>query len=75
MNADTVSGKNAVAFNSEGWDYLNRGENYNAIFSFKNALQKNPRYKDSLLGLGKAYYNIDEFEDWLSELNSVEEVE
>lgn len=57
-----VSGKNAVSYNNDGWDYLKRSENYNAIFSFKNALLKNPKYKDALLGLGKAYYNIDEFE-------------
>jgi tetratricopeptide (TPR) repeat protein len=57
-----ASGKNAVAYNNDGWGYLDRSENYKAIFSFKNALQKNPRYKDALLGLGRAYYNIDEFE-------------
>ncbi len=57
-----AAGKNAVSYNNDGWDHLKRSENYKAIFSFKNALQKNPKYKDALLGLGRAYYNINEFE-------------
>ncbi len=57
---NSAPGRNAVAYNKQGWDYLGTGENYKAIYSFKNALQKNPKYKNALLGLGQAYYNIDE---------------
>ena len=46
------------SYNSEGWDFLKRGDNYRAVFSFKNALQKNPRYREALLGLGASYLEV-----------------
>jgi tetratricopeptide (TPR) repeat protein len=54
--------KNAIAYNKEGYDHLKR-ENYRkAIFSFKNALTLNPKYKDALIGLGKAYLEVEAFD-------------
>lgn len=47
--------KNAVYYNKKGWEFLDKEDNVRAIVSFKNALKLNKRYKEALLGLGKAY--------------------
>ncbi len=54
--------KNAIAYNKEGYEFLKK-ENYRkAVFSFKNALALNPKYKESLIGLGKAYLELEAYE-------------
>ncbi|MBN2403146.1 MAG: tetratricopeptide repeat protein [Spirochaetes bacterium] len=53
--------KNAISYNKEGREYLARGDQFRAILSFKNALKQNPRYKDAILGLGKAYLKTEAF--------------
>ncbi len=57
-----VEGRNAISYNEEGWDLLKKGDSYRALFSFKNALNKNPRYKEALIGLAKAYYQVQVFD-------------
>ncbi|OHD69802.1 MAG: hypothetical protein A2W19_09500 [Spirochaetes bacterium RBG_16_49_21] len=53
---------NAISYNKEGWNHLGR-ENYRtAISSFKNALAVNPKFKEALIGLGKAYLEVEAFE-------------
>jgi len=59
---NNANSKNPISLSSEGWDYLNKGNVFKAIFSFKNALNKNPKYIDAMAGLGKAYYEIESFE-------------
>ncbi len=58
LNTGRAEIKNPISLNSEGWDYLKKGDSYKAIFSFKNALNKNSKYRDALLGLGRAYYEV-----------------
>lgn len=54
--------KNAIGYNKDGWDYLKK-ENYKkAILSFKNALHDNPKYKEALIGQGKAYLEVEAYE-------------
>jgi tetratricopeptide (TPR) repeat protein len=53
--------KNAISYNKEGWEYLVRGDQFRAILSFKNALKQNPKYKEAVLGLGKAYLKTEAF--------------
>lgn len=50
--------KNAVSYNQDGWDSLQRGEDRKAMFSFRNALKQNPKYEDAILGLAKVYSNL-----------------
>lgn len=64
--ASVISGlaanKNAIAYNKDGWDYLNK-ENYKkAIIAFRNALHANPKYKEALIGQGKAYLEVEAYE-------------
>lgn len=47
--------KNAIYHNKKGWESLQAGNAYSAIVSFQSALSQNPKYKESLLGLGYAY--------------------
>ncbi|HQI37476.1 MAG TPA: tetratricopeptide repeat protein [Spirochaetota bacterium] len=47
--------KNAIYHNKKGWESLQAGNAYSAIVSFQGALSQNPKYKESLLGLGYAY--------------------
>ncbi len=57
-----VGAANAISYNKEGWNYLNR-ENYRrAILSFRNALTLNPKYKDALVGLGKSYLEVEAYD-------------
>ncbi len=53
--------KNAISYNKEGWEYLARGDHFRAILSFKNALKQNSKYKEAILGLGKAYIKTEAF--------------
>jgi tetratricopeptide (TPR) repeat protein len=60
--AGAALNKNAIAYNNEGYEHLKK-ENYRkAIVSFKNALTLNPKYKESLIGLGKAYLEVEAYE-------------
>ncbi len=54
--------KNAIYYSKQGWEHYKRGDVYRAIFSFKNALHKNPRYKDALIGLGKSYLEVEAYD-------------
>lgn len=54
--------KNAIWYNKEGWALLEKGQNYKALFSFKNALKKNPDYRDAIIGLAKAYAALEVYE-------------
>jgi tetratricopeptide (TPR) repeat protein len=54
--------KNAIFYNKEAWEHLKK-ENYRkAIFNFRNALVINPKYKEALIGLGKAYLEVDAYD-------------
>ncbi|MFH0975856.1 MAG: tetratricopeptide repeat protein [Spirochaetota bacterium] len=55
--------KNAISYNKEGWEYLQKGDHFRAILSFKNALKQNPKYKQAILGLGKSYVKTEAFEE------------
>ena len=55
-------GKNAISYNKDGWNYLRKGDHLRAVVNFKNALKQNPRYMDSLIGLGKAYNEVGAYE-------------
>lgn len=54
--------KNAPYFNEQGWKHLEKGDDYRAVFSFRNALQRNPSYFESITGLARAYYNLEAYE-------------
>lgn len=58
-----VTAKNAVYYNKLGWKYLESGNTLQSIIFFKNALQKNNRYNEALIGLGKAYIKTEAFDD------------
>jgi len=62
---------NAVSYNKAGWDYLKKSRNFKAVFSFKNALKLNPRYKQALTGLAKAYYEIEVYDQAIELYNRV----
>lgn len=53
-----LSGKNVRFYNDKGWSHFKKGEYYKASLNFKNALSKNPRFLDSILGLAKTYYKM-----------------
>ncbi|HDP81028.1 MAG TPA: tetratricopeptide repeat protein [Spirochaetes bacterium] len=57
--------KNAIYYNKQGWEFLKKGDNFRAIVNFKNALKQNSRYRDALLGLGKAYLKTEAPEESL----------
>lgn len=54
--------KNAQYYNEEGWAHLKKGADYKAVFSFRNALKRNSKYLDALIGLANAYYKIEAYE-------------
>ena len=58
----TDTGRNAIYYNQQGWYHLKRGDMFRAAFSFKNALNRNPKYLEAVLGLGRAYYELEAFE-------------
>ncbi|MCL2026468.1 MAG: tetratricopeptide repeat protein [Leptospirales bacterium] len=53
-----IGAKNAISYNQDGWDSLERGEDRKAMFSFRNALKQNPKFEDAILGLAKVYSNL-----------------
>ena len=59
---DTGAGQNAISLNKKGWVSLNKGDYFGAIFTFKNALNRNPRYKRAVIGLGTAFYEVEAYE-------------
>ncbi|MBN2040717.1 MAG: tetratricopeptide repeat protein [Spirochaetes bacterium] len=63
--------KNAIYYNKQGWENLAKGDHFRAILSFKNALKQNPKYKDALLGLGKAYLKTEAYEESLKLFSDV----
>lgn len=70
-----AAGKNAIGFNEDGWEYLKK-ENYRrAVFSFKNALQQNARYKEALLGLGRAYLGLEAYEQAYELFDRVQKID
>jgi len=71
----SLKGKNAVHYNIKGWEYLKKQDNYRAIFSFKNALKRNPKFKESLIGLGNAYYEVEAYQQAYELFNSALKIE
>ncbi len=55
--------KNAQHYNKKGWEYLERGDSFRAIASFKGSLRQNPRFREALLGLGKAYLSTEGYDE------------
>ena len=62
LPAAGAGNKNAISYNAEGQEQLLRGEYQRALFSFRNALKQNPNYEDALVGLGKAYLNLEVYD-------------
>jgi len=67
--------KNALFYNKIGWEYLEKGNNIRAIINFKHALKKNPKFKDAIIGLGKAYLNTEAYEESLTLFNNALKIE
>ena len=63
--------KNVIYYNKLGWEHLRRGELFRSILNFKNALKKNPRYIDSLIGLGRAYLSSEAYDESLGLFDDV----
>jgi tetratricopeptide (TPR) repeat protein len=61
LSIEYTQKKNAISYNKEGWEFLARGDHFRAILSFKNALKQNSKYKEAILGLGKAYLKTEAF--------------
>ncbi len=57
--------KNSIYYNKKGWDHLNRGDDFRAILSFKEAIKRNPRYIKAMIGLGRAYLGTEAYEESL----------
>ncbi len=62
--------KNAIYYNKLGWEHMRRGELFKSILNFKNALKKNPRYSDALIGLGSAYLSTEAYDESLKLFDS-----
>ncbi len=71
VTVNNAAGKNAISISREGWTYLRKGDTYKAIDRFKSALEKNPDYKNALLGLAGAYYQTEAFEESIKLYNRV----
>ena len=67
-----AGGKNAVSYNTDGWQYLKKGEDRKAIFSFRNALRLNHNYEESILGLARAYYGMGVYDEALGLFEKVQ---
>lgn len=62
--------RNAIGYNKDGWDYLKK-ENYKkAIISFRNALHENPKYRDALIGQGRAFLEVEAYEQAYDQFSS-----
>jgi tetratricopeptide (TPR) repeat protein len=57
------TGKNAIYFNKTGWELLKKNDTFRAILNFKQALQRNPNYRDALIGLGRAYLHTEAYDE------------
>ncbi|HNU90987.1 MAG TPA: tetratricopeptide repeat protein [Spirochaetota bacterium] len=57
--------KNAIYYNKHGWEFLEKGDRFRAILSFRNALKQNPRYREAMAGLGRAYLETEAYEESL----------
>ncbi len=57
--------KNAIYYNKIAAEHLRKGDTLKAIVNYKHALQKNPRYKEALVGLGQAYLKTEAHEEAL----------
>ncbi len=57
------AGKNAVYYNKTGWEHLGKNDTLKAIINFKQALQRNPRYREALIGLGNAYLQTEAYDE------------
>ncbi len=60
------SGKSALQYSAEGDRFLQQGNYRKAVFSYRNALQKNQSHLQALLGIGGAYYRLGAPESALS---------
>jgi tetratricopeptide (TPR) repeat protein len=67
--------KNAIYHNKTGWEQLGRGDRFRAILSFKNALKQNPRYREAMIGLGRAYLGTEAYEESLKLFTEVLKVD
>lgn len=65
----TAAEKNAIYYNNRGWEHLKRDETFKAILSFKNALKRNPRYLDAIIGLASAYLSTEAYGESLKLFN------
>lgn len=63
--------KNAMTFNEEGWAHLKAGRDQKAVFSFRNALRQNPDYEEAMTGLGRAYMNLQIYDQALEIFDKV----
>lgn len=66
MTGGNLSAKNAMSYNQEGWDYLKKGDERKALFSFRNALKQNQNYEEAMLGLAKAYTGLNVYDEALN---------
>ncbi|MCX7679309.1 MAG: tetratricopeptide repeat protein [Spirochaetes bacterium] len=60
---EIFSTKNAIYYNKQGWDSLEKDDPRKAILYFKQALRQNPNYRESLIGMGKAYLKTEAYEE------------
>lgn len=67
--------KNAIYYNKKGWEYLEKGDSFRAILNFKNALKQNPKYRESLSGLGRAYLSTSAYDESFKLFNEVLKVD
>lgn len=69
----TLSGvdKTPQTYNKAGYEYLEQGEPFKAITQFQSALRKNPAYKESLVGISRAYLSLDEYREALGYFNKI----
>jgi tetratricopeptide (TPR) repeat protein len=51
--------KNAFYYFSQGQTRFEKGLHRQALFSYRNALARNPRYDNALLGLARCYHELD----------------
>ena len=57
-----AANRNAISYNQEGWRHIEKEDYKKAILAFRNALRQNPRFRESLIGLGTAYLEVEAYE-------------
>ncbi len=67
--------KNSLYYNKKGWEHIQKGDDFRAILSFKEALKMNPRYIKAIIGLGRAYLGTEAFEESLKLFNNALKIE